>query len=420
MHDDDDEMRFLVKTAARRLGLKAHNVKALQYEPVRPRWLQGPAASHPLTTQNPQVNRSYHYRKKNIPRFSSWKGHRFFGGERNGPNPMDRPPHFSDMSSANPFGPPRKKLRISREGDATVIVVTPTVTVQSSAMFDESREVLVSSDSNLESTYDINMEDGRANPGVITGDPYNEDDGEETPVTDTGVVLDDNVNLNGVVLDDNSNLLANALTSDNDVGGYSDVNPIENETSNSLPSTQPLEDATLSIVNNTNATSLAVLSSANFEFPSHVPRSPVPMPHTPSGLYEESWTLHFPADVEGHKGTDERLYILDVQRLFPAEDEFLQTFGVKIHCDLKQQPELVCINRSKFDEEIGAMLGEHVDWIEKQVPEETMMIYSAYDTGSDNSEHVNIIASFVTDTKTVGNAIITTGSKRESLYYLFR
>ncbi len=409
-------MRYLVKTAARRLGLKAHQVKALQYDPVRPRWLQGPAASHPLTTQNPQVNRSYHYRKKNIPRFSSWKGHRFFGGERTGPNPMDRPPHSSDMNSSHPFGPPRKKLRISREGDAAVVVVTPTVTVQSSAMFDESKEVLVSSDSNLETTYDITMEDGKVT-GVITSDPYNEDNAEETQLTD-----------NGEVLDDTSNLLANALASDNDVGGYSDVNPIlDGETSNSLPSTQPLEDSAVLPINNTNAlpsntntTSLAVLSSNDFEFPSMAPRSPAPMPHTPNGVHEESWTLHFPADVEGHKGTDHRLYILDVQRLFPAEDEFLQTFGVKIHCDLKIRPELVCINRSKFDEEIGALLGEHVDWIEKQVPEETMMIYSAYDTGLDNSEHVNIIASFVTDMKTVGNAIITTGSKRESLYYLFR
>ena len=399
-------MRHLVQTAARCLGLKAHNVKALQYEPIRPRWLQGPSASHPLTTQNPQVNRSYHYRKKNIPRFSSWKGHRFFGGERTGPNPMDRHPRSGDVN--NPFGPPRKKLRVSREGDAAVIVVTPSIAIQSSAMFDESREALVSSDSNLESTYDITMGDGKVT-GVITGDPYNEGN-EETQLNDD-------------VLDDTSNLLANALAADNDVGCYSDVNPLEGETSNSLPSTQPLEDSTIlavsnaSVPSNTNTT-LAAMNSG-IELASS-PLNPSPMPHTPSGVHEETWTLHFPADVEGHKGTDNRLYILDVQRLFPAEDEFLQTFGVKIHCDLDKRPELVCINRSKFDEEIGTLLGEHVDWIEKQVPEETMMIYSAYDTGSDNSEHVNIIASFVTDTKTVGNAIITTGSKRESLYYLFR
>lgn len=54
-----------------------------------------------------------------------------------------------------------------------------------------------------------------------------------------------------------------------------------------------------------------------------------------SGMNNEPMRLDFPADVEGHLGTDGRYYLVDVHRLFPAEREFLTSYAVLIPANMK-------------------------------------------------------------------------------------
>eukprot|EP01125_Pyxidicula_operculata_P006812 TRINITY_DN233_c0_g1_i1.p1 TRINITY_DN233_c0_g1~~TRINITY_DN233_c0_g1_i1.p1 ORF type:complete len:937 (-),score=152.85 TRINITY_DN233_c0_g1_i1:135-2945(-) len=133
------------------------------------------------------------------------------------------------------------------------------------------------------------------------------------------------------------------------------------------------------------------------------------------GLCSDPRLLHFPADVEGHMGLDGRYYIVDVQRLFPAENDFSKTFGVLVPCDEKQDIRHIWIDRTSYDKEISRVLGEESEWIEQSFPETLLVSYSTapqedtsdsdqefpdnnYDTDNENTKEEDSKTSKSTDT----------------------
>jgi hypothetical protein len=68
-----------------------------------------------------------------------------------------------------------------------------------------------------------------------------------------------------------------------------------------------------------------------------------------SGMNNEPLSLDFPADVEGHLGTDGKYYLVDVHRLFPAEREFLTSYALLIPANTQVSPKRISLtftNRS--------------------------------------------------------------------------
>jgi hypothetical protein len=63
------------------------------------------------------------------------------------------------------------------------------------------------------------------------------------------------------------------------------------------------------------------------------------------------------------------------------------------------------------------ILGEDVDWVEVNSPKEMVVIYSSY---KDKRYPKNRDASILCKTDIYGDAIVTTGSKKETLYNFFR
>lgn len=63
-------------------------------------------------------------------------------------------------------------------------------------------------------------------------------------------------------------------------------------------------------------------------------------------MNNEPMSLDFPADVEGHLGTDGRYYLVDVHRLFPAEREFMTSYAVLIPANPNVWISFEPINRS--------------------------------------------------------------------------
>jgi hypothetical protein len=56
--------------------------------------------------------------------------------------------------------------------------------------------------------------------------------------------------------------------------------------------------------------------------------------------------------VEGHIGFDNRFYLIDIHRLFPAEDNFSTVYGVKIHYDPNKKWQTVTLSRNTLTEDI--------------------------------------------------------------------
>eukprot|EP01124_Arcella_intermedia_P002084 TRINITY_DN11144_c0_g1_i2.p1 TRINITY_DN11144_c0_g1~~TRINITY_DN11144_c0_g1_i2.p1 ORF type:complete len:888 (+),score=212.48 TRINITY_DN11144_c0_g1_i2:141-2804(+) len=135
------------------------------------------------------------------------------------------------------------------------------------------------------------------------------------------------------------------------------------------------------------------------------------------GLSKVPQNLVFPADVEGHLGSDNRYYIVDMQRLFPTEQEFVKSYGVLIKADEKEPLELITIDRHRYTEEISNYLGSN--WFERCFPDSLTVIYHAKKSG-----HHNRRASCLCKADVHGDAISVIGevsaSLREVLFYMLR
>jgi len=99
-----------------------------------------------------------------------------------------------------------------------------------------------------------------------------------------------------------------------------------------------------------------------------------------------------PADVEGHRGADGRYYLLDVQRLFPSEQEaryvsmfayrslplivfvqFTESIGIILPAKENEEMRVVVLNRQRYAEDISAIFGDAVDWVEN-IHQELLMV----------------------------------------------
>ena len=110
------------------------------------------------------------------------------------------------------------------------------------------------------------------------------------------------------------------------------------------------------------------------------------------GLTQEPREMLLPADVEGHRGADGRYYLLDVQRLFPSEQEaryvsmfayrslplivfvqFTESIGIILPAKENEEMRVVVLNRQRYAEDISAIFGDAVDWVEN-IHQELLMV----------------------------------------------
>jgi len=97
-----------------------------------------------------------------------------------------------------------------------------------------------------------------------------------------------------------------------------------------------------------------------------------------TGICDHPQSLHLAADVEGHVGSDNRIYFIDVQRLFPAEKKWTTSKAVFLPSKKDREFELVDLKRNGDDfiddEAIPDHLGS-MSWEMKEFPEMMFTIY---------------------------------------------
>eukprot|EP01127_Copromyxa_protea_P019689 TRINITY_DN6444_c0_g2_i4.p1 TRINITY_DN6444_c0_g2~~TRINITY_DN6444_c0_g2_i4.p1 ORF type:complete len:903 (+),score=135.68 TRINITY_DN6444_c0_g2_i4:266-2710(+) len=149
-----------------------------------------------------------------------------------------------------------------------------------------------------------------------------------------------------------------------------------------------------------------------------------------SGMNNEPIRLDFPADVEGHLGTDGKYYLVDVHRLFPAEREFLTSYAILIPENVNEAMKVITLDRLKWTEEISSYLNKSgTEWTQQSFSNCLLVVYSTYHEHKYDDSAIpevarNVRAQDLTGSAIYGDAIVVLGeqapAKREVLYYMFR
>eukprot|EP01130_Rhizamoeba_saxonica_P006885 TRINITY_DN2762_c0_g1_i1.p1 TRINITY_DN2762_c0_g1~~TRINITY_DN2762_c0_g1_i1.p1 ORF type:complete len:821 (+),score=142.00 TRINITY_DN2762_c0_g1_i1:65-2527(+) len=129
--------------------------------------------------------------------------------------------------------------------------------------------------------------------------------------------------------------------------------------------------------------------------------------------------LYFPVDAEGHLGEDERYYLVDLQRLFPAEKKFSRSHAVMIDVDRNYHP--ISILRKGLEKNICNVLGCNSYTI--KICTERMLIMYLPDENDEIDR--NDIASWIIKEDIYGKVLVIHGEEKrtpanEYLYYMLR